>query len=247
MSTFIKMKSAGALPLLLLSGILCASLILSCTASGKEGPLLDGKSFTVITMPDGNSAEAMMENITFAAGRFDNDNCHLWGFGDGAYTAKESGDSIAFTATTTSSTEGTMEWTGTLRGDALSGSMVWKKAGQDDMHYVFTSKNIMRVDLNGKKFAVEYADGDSVLKETVTFNNGMFESPACYTWGFTAAAYQAYTLDNVTHFQSIYSSAAEGKMLFYGTIRDTTLTGTQFWTKAGQADNYYPMTGTEIQ
>lgn len=232
--------------LVILGLVMSVSLFFSCAAKSKEEPVLDGRVFTVLTIPDGNSAEAAMERISFTNGKFDNDNCHLWGFGDGAYAAKEAGDSIAFTATTTSAKEGTMTWTGVIKGTTLMGTMVWSKEGQSDLNYHFTSANIEEVDLNGISFAVQFSDGDTAQAETITFNNGMFESPGCYTYGFSASPYQAYMLDGKQHFQCLYTSAKEGKMLFYGVIDGTSISGTQFWTKEGQDDVYYKMSGQKL-
>jgi hypothetical protein len=242
-TTTVKRSGIKASGLLIAFQVSIICLIFSCSAAAKEGPLLDGKSFTVITMPNGNPAEAALETISFATGNFDNDNCHLWGFGNGAYSATEAGDSITFTATTTSAKEGTMAWKGTVKGNSLNGTMTWSKQGQDDLAYTFSSDNIEAVDLNGKSFDVQFTLGDSSEAEVITFNNGIFESPGCYAWGFTASPYQAYMLDGKPHFQSVYRSDKEGTMLFYGVIDGNSISGTQFWTKAGQDDTYYAISG----
>lgn len=231
--------------LVIINIFLLTGFVFSCSATDKTGPLLDGKSFTVITLPNGNPAEAMLEKITFANGRFDNNNCHLWGFGDGEYTATAMGDSIVFNATTNSPKEGTMVWNGTVKGETLSGKMTWSKQGQDNLEYTFSSKNIEMANLNGKSYAIEFVLGDSADADTITFNNGKFESPACYAWGFTAAPYDAYVFNGETHFQSVYKNEKEGTMLFYGIINGSNISGTQFWTKEGQADSYYAIKGKE--
>ena len=128
--------------LLIIIIFLLTGFVFSCSATDTTGPLLDGKSFTVITSPNGNPAESMLEKITFENGRCDNNNCHLWGFGDGNYSATAMGDSIIFNATTTSTKEGTMVWNGTVKGETLSGKMTWSKQGQDNLEYTFSSKNI---------------------------------------------------------------------------------------------------------
>lgn len=227
--------------------LLLASFVLSCSAVKKEGPLLDERVFTVITVPAGNPADAAMERISFANGIFDNDNCHLWGFGSGPYAASEVRDSITFSATTTSEKEGTMTWKGTVIGENLNGTMIWSKKGQEDLAYIFSNENIEIVDLNGKKFDVMFTPGDTATGEIISFTNGMFESPGCYAWGFSAAPYQAYMLQGKQHFQCTYTSEKEGTMLFYGVIDGGTISGTQFWTKPGQEDVYYSMKGSEMQ
>lgn len=238
--TFAKNPYAG---LFLIGILLLTGFAFSCSATDKTGPLLDGKSFTVITLPNGNAADAMLEKITFVNGRFDNNNCHIWGFGDGVYTATAAGDSVIFNATTTSPKEGTMVWNGAVKGDVLTGKMTWSKQGQDNLAYTFSSHNIEMVNLNGKSYAIEFVLGDASDADTITFNNGQFESPACYAYGFKAAPYDAYLLAGKTHFQSVYKSEKEGTMLFYGLINGNTISGTQFWTKEGQADTYYSIKG----
>lgn len=219
----------------------------SCASSAKEGPLLDGQVFTVITIPAGNTADAALEHISFANGRFDNDNCHLWGFGDAPYSAIESGDSIKFKAMTTSEKEGSMTWNGVVINGKLSGTMVWSKQGQSDLAYTFSSESIEMIKLDGRKFDVQFQPGDSTQREVITFENGQFQSPGCYAWGFSPAPYQAYVLNGQPHFQCVYTSKEEGTMLFYGVIDNASISGTQFWTKAGQADMYYTMQGSEVQ
>lgn len=238
------LRKITGLPLIYVFCTIC--FLQACATSVKEGPLLDGQTFTVITVPVGNNADAALERISFNASRFDNDNCHLWGFGDAPYTAMQSGDSIRFKASTSSQKEGMMIWNGTVVNGVLSGTMVWIKEGQSDLQYNFSSENIEMVDLNGKQFEVEFTPGDSSTREVITFAKGQFESPGCYAWGFSAAPYQAYMLDGQTHFQSLYTSEKEGKMLFYGVIDKGVVTGTQFWTKEGQADMYYMMRGKAL-
>lgn len=221
------------------------AFLFSCSGTAQDDVQLDGRAFTVLTIPNGNPAEAAMESITFKEGRFDNDNCHLWGFGDAPYTASREGDSIVFTATTTSPKEGSMTWKGTIKDETLHGTMTWSKQGQADLNYTFSNGQIELADLNGKSFDVQFTDADTTTTETITFTDGYFESPGCYTWGFSRAPYDAYILDGVTHFQSLYTSEQEGKMLFYGVIQSGMLSGTQFWTKEGQADMYYQMRGEE--
>lgn len=249
MQTFIHpWVRSGKLPMLtLLFSLFSFGFFTSCASSAQEGPLLDGQTFTVITMPLGNTADAALEIISFAKGRFDNDNCHLWGFGDAPYTAVESGDSITFKTTTTSEKEGSMTWNGVVVNGKLSGTMTWSKQGQSDMSYTFSSDGIESVVLDGRKFEVQFIPGDSTQKEIITFSNGQFESPGCYAWGFSAAPYQAYLLNGQPHFQCIYTSKEEGTMLFYGVIENKSVSGTQFWTKTGQADMYYTLQGSEVQ
>ncbi len=55
------------------------------------------------------------------------------------YTADEQGH---FKYTLTSEKEGRMDWEGQVSGTAISGKMVWKKDGQDDIHYTFQGQEV---------------------------------------------------------------------------------------------------------
>ncbi|MBC8173051.1 MAG: hypothetical protein H7X71_04010 [Chitinophagales bacterium] len=113
----------------------------SCSQTKSDGAALDGKNFTVTTMEKDKPETGVKENITFAEGYFDNEQCHEWGFTKGKYTSKKSGeDLVSFEATTESPAEGKMEWTGTVDHGKLKGDMVWKKQGQGDMYYTFASE-----------------------------------------------------------------------------------------------------------
>jgi len=216
---------------------------ISCSQSGKDVSV-DGKTFTVVTMEKGKPETSNLEKITFTGGMFDNEGCHIWGFGNGKYTATKDGENYNFQATTTSAKEGQMIWSGMVMGDMIHGDMIWKKEGQADMAYTFSSMDIKMVSLDGKVFTVGLPSGDSLMVEDFTYNNGKFESPACYEWGFTAAAYHAWESDGNIQWQSLYESPKEGKMLFWGTIKGNEMTATQLWTKEGQDDIYYTINGT---
>ena len=61
-----------------------------------------------------------------------------YGFAAAPYTATEEGESVGFTASATSETEGEMDWTGTVSGDMIEGEVTWAKEGQDAIDYEFT-------------------------------------------------------------------------------------------------------------
>ena len=102
-----------------------------------DGPAatLDGKTFS------GESAEKGKTNmekdtVTFAGGRFRSKACDAYGFGDAPYVATTAPDgTINWTAETASTKEGKIQWKGAVKGDKLSGTYVWMKAGQAPIEY----------------------------------------------------------------------------------------------------------------
>ena len=95
---------------------------------------LDGKVYVGEAGEKGKAANEKDE-ITFADGQFHSKGCDPYGFGKGAYKAKAKDGTISFEATTTSVKEGKIQWTGTIKGDALDGHYVWTKAGQAPIEY----------------------------------------------------------------------------------------------------------------
>lgn len=118
--------------LLLLPGIL------ACTAQNPASNVsLDGRTFQIETYTGGKLEGAEM--MTFRNGMAENDECTKWGFGSGAYTSDNKGN---FKYTLTSEQEDKMDWEGQVTGNSVSGTMVWVKAGQADIHYTFKGKEM---------------------------------------------------------------------------------------------------------
>lgn len=105
-----------------------------CTSSTPNmQATLDGRTFKIESFTGGKSEG--MENMIFKAGKVENDVCTQWGFSDAPYTYDPK--SGVFKYTLTSASEGRMDWEGTVSANAVSGKMVWVKAGQNDIHYTF--------------------------------------------------------------------------------------------------------------
>jgi hypothetical protein len=113
-----------------LLGALVAIFLVGVAWAGKGK--LDGKSFKVtVTEP---SKKTYDETLTFKNGQFDADGCAKYGFKPAAYA----GDAASFTATAKSEKEGTIEWSGTIKGEAIEGKFVWTKTGQPTYTYSFS-------------------------------------------------------------------------------------------------------------
>lgn len=97
---------------------------------------LDGKSYSGMLGEKGKT-KGDKDDFVFKEGTFHSTACDAYGFGAAAYTAREEAGAIAFEATTHSAKEGDMEWKGAVKGDAVEGTVVWKKAGKAPKDYWF--------------------------------------------------------------------------------------------------------------
>src|SRR2546428_4632357 len=101
---------------------------LAMPATSATTALLDGQTFSGPFGLKGKGAEAK-DDVIFANGTLHSTGCDAYGYGPGRYTAARNGDTINFTATTTSPKNGTIEWQGTVRNGVLEGTFVCKRLG----------------------------------------------------------------------------------------------------------------------
>jgi len=100
-------------------------------------PSLDGKTF-IVDFSEKGKTESTKDTLVFADGTFRSVGCDQYGFTAAPYTATEEGEQVGFTASATSDTEGTMDWTGTVSGETIEGEVTWAKEGQDAIDYEYT-------------------------------------------------------------------------------------------------------------
>jgi hypothetical protein len=98
--------------------------------------MLDGKKFSG-TLGEKGKTKGDKDDYVFKDGTFRSTACDIYGFSAAVYTAKAEGDAIAFESTTQSIKEGEMAWKGTVKGDAVTGTVVWKKVGKAAKDYWF--------------------------------------------------------------------------------------------------------------
>jgi hypothetical protein len=110
--------------------ILASSTVMRAAEAAATGTTLAGRSFDIVTKAPGKDGKEEKDTLVFTATEGDSTACHQYGFGKGpvTYTAKDGG--IGFSFTTKSDKEGTIAWSGTAKGDALSGTMAWTKDGK---------------------------------------------------------------------------------------------------------------------
>jgi hypothetical protein len=120
--------------------IVSALLASTSASSWAQAPAgaLEGKTFDVVLTEEGKES-GDKDQLIFKDQKFESVGCRQYGFGPVAYTTESAdGGATAFQATTSSATEGTIEWRGTAEGDRVEGHMLWKKQGQNDIAYSFS-------------------------------------------------------------------------------------------------------------
>lgn len=127
------LRSRGIVVLLGLTLLVAGVALAAESANG----MLDGKTFSG-TLGEKGKIKGDKDNYVFKDGTFRLTACDAYGFSAAVYTAKAEGDAIAFESTTQSTKEGEMAWKGTVKGDAVEGTAVWKKGGKAAEDYWFT-------------------------------------------------------------------------------------------------------------
>ena len=119
-----KLPAIAALILVLTLAILASPPASSPSLSASG--LLDGRTFVGAVGPKGKAADSGDE-IVFRKGTLRSTACDSYGFESGSYSAVAEGAKIRFHAVTRSPTDGRIEWTGTIDGDQLTGTFIWRK------------------------------------------------------------------------------------------------------------------------
>jgi hypothetical protein len=114
----------------------CASLISTNLNVAFAKDSLDGRSFS-IELTETNKNEASKDELIFKDGSFFSTGCEKYGFSPASYESKSKGDAILFESTLNSDKEGKTEWEGSVKGDKITGTMIWSKVGQDPIIYTY--------------------------------------------------------------------------------------------------------------
>jgi len=113
-------------------------------AMAAKAGMLDGTKWTVDLMSPKKGAKPMPDTLTFEKGMFESSACHAYGFGTGKYRGKmEKASAMGFSAATTSEKSGKMDWKGTVKGDAVAGTMVWHPKKGKMETWKFSGKKAM--------------------------------------------------------------------------------------------------------
>ncbi len=98
---------------------------------------LDGNSYQISAWDINHPEKQDPDIVVFKNNTMDSESCHQYGFSASPYQCTYKDGIYSFSSTTKSSTEGEMQFTGTVKDHEISGNFIWKKAGQADIHYAF--------------------------------------------------------------------------------------------------------------
>ena len=129
-----------AVGLVMLGLLVCGVSATQVLAGTQTGPL-DGTKWKIGGMPD-EAAKRMGEKpskdtLIFKEGQLISTACVKYGFKASPYTAAQAGTRWSFRTEQMSPKEGKTVWSGTVNGDAITGTMVWTKTDGTMLHYTF--------------------------------------------------------------------------------------------------------------
>ena len=118
--------------------ILIAAFLTPCmiSSANAEQPSLDGQRYSIMVGEHGKKFDTP-HTLIFENGQMSSLECDAYGFGAAKYTVEQHKSGIRFSTELPSENEGSMLWTGTVRGNHITGESTWQKAGQNPMHYQF--------------------------------------------------------------------------------------------------------------
>jgi len=90
---------------------------------------LDGRRFEGVVLERGKTS-GDADTLIFERGLFRSTACDQYGYGDGAYTLRTTGEGLAFAAETTSPLYGSLRWAGTVRGEKLDATLIVIRDGK---------------------------------------------------------------------------------------------------------------------
>ncbi|MBL7819001.1 MAG: hypothetical protein JNL65_00185 [Saprospiraceae bacterium] len=108
---------------------------ISCTQNTSKN--LDGKSYQISSWDINHPEKQDPDIIVFKNNSMDSESCHQYGFVAAPYHSTYKDGVYSFSSTIKSNTEGEMQFNGTVKDQEITGSFVWKKAGQADINYAF--------------------------------------------------------------------------------------------------------------
>ena len=108
-------------------------------AAGAAAGPLDGKVFSGELGKVGAST-GDSDTLTFQKGAFVSSACVRYGFQSTPYIAAQSSGATTFTAKATNAKGETMEWTGTMRGEAIEATAVHRTGSGEMETYWFKGK-----------------------------------------------------------------------------------------------------------
>jgi len=100
---------------------------------------LDGKIFSGEIGKEGEKTGGK-DDLIFKDGKFRSTACDKFGFTEAPYTVKASGRDTIFEAEAVSAKEGTMKWTGTVKGNTATATVLWSKPDKPPVELWYKGK-----------------------------------------------------------------------------------------------------------
>jgi len=107
-------------------GVIALALLGNGSLSYGQMGTLDGKIFSGEIGKKGRKTGGK-DDLVFKEGKFRSTACDKFGFTEAPYTVKASGRDTIFEAEAVSAKEGTMKWTGTVKGNTATATVLWSK------------------------------------------------------------------------------------------------------------------------
>ena len=101
---------------------------------------LDGKKYKIDFMKDGKTES--VETLIFNNSMLETPDCAKYGFTSGKAYVKQTQNYYTWSATVKSEKEGVMGWQGSVKGENIEGTCVWRKEGQPSNSYTFKGTTI---------------------------------------------------------------------------------------------------------
>ncbi len=106
--------------------------------SPRQAATLNGHRFAIELWQSSQSAGA--DTLYFDDNGCESAWCSGYGFMPAPYTLHAEGRALIWQSRSHSPSDGQVEWRGTVRGDAIEGSMTWQKEGQAPVYYTFSGR-----------------------------------------------------------------------------------------------------------
>lgn len=196
--------------------------VLALAACQTAGPATVETGSYLVDLTAETGGATMPDHLVFGPGGFESTICRSHGFQRAACRTRADGGATAFAATSRNDQSGCTEWRGSIRGEAIEGTMVSTDDKGSQSRYRFRGHR-EHGPFDGRVFAVELAaDADHRRDaDDLVFQAGSFDSTICHGHGFGAAP---YTVDGNV-FTATTVSAEHGSMAWQGTIDGDAIRG----------------------
>ncbi|MBX7109647.1 MAG: hypothetical protein K1X61_13430 [Chitinophagales bacterium] len=102
----------------------------------------DGKKYKVELIRQGSDEAAIVQTLIFDNGMLQTPGFNSLGFKEATAYLKQTEDYFTWVSTVNSAGEGAMGWQGTIKGDKIEGTCVWRKQGAQPVQYNFKGTEI---------------------------------------------------------------------------------------------------------